>query len=43
MIDDCQCEIKGLAYEDTIRGTFDKSDNQQYFTPYQIVDFMVKA
>ena len=36
------CDIKGLAYEDTIRGTFDKSDNQQYFTPYQIVDFMVK-
>lgn len=43
LIDDCQCDIKGLAYEDTIRGTFDKSDNQQYFTPYQIVDFMVKA
>lgn len=43
LIDDCQCDIKGLAYEDTIRGTFDKSDNQQYFTPYQIVEFMVKA
>lgn len=43
LIDDYQCDVKGLAYEDTIRGTFDKSDNQQYFTPYQIVDFMVKA
>lgn len=43
MTDDYQCDIKGLAYEDTIRGTFDKSDNQQYFTPYQIVEFMVKA
>lgn len=43
LIDDYQCDIKGLAYEDTIRGTFDKSDNQQYFTPYQIVEFMVKA
>ena len=43
LIDDYQCDIKGLAYEYTIRGTFDKSDNQQYFTPYQIVDFMVKA
>lgn len=37
------CDVKGLAYEDTIRGTFDKSDNQQYFTPYQIVDFMVST
>lgn len=34
-------DVKGLAYEDTIRGTFDKNDNQQFFTPYQIVDFMV--
>ena len=42
-IDEGQVDIKGLAYEDTIRGTFDKSDNQQYFTPYQIVDFMVDA
>lgn len=36
------CDIKGLAYEDTIKGTFDKSDNQQYFTPYQIIEFMVQ-
>lgn len=43
LLDDYKCDIKGLAYEDTIRGTFDKSDNQQYFTPYQIVEFMVKA
>ena len=42
-IDEGQVDIKGLAYEDTIRGTFDKGDNQQYFTPYQIVDFMVDA
>lgn len=34
-------DIKGLAYEDTIKGTFDKSDNQQFFTPYQVVHFMV--
>ena len=33
LIDDYQCDIKGLAYENTIRGTFDKSDNQQYFNP----------
>ena len=30
-------DIKGLAYEDVIKGTFDKSDNQQFFTPHQIV------
>ncbi|WP_176421915.1 N-6 DNA methylase [Fibrobacter sp. UWH1] len=36
------CDVKGLAYEDAIRGVFDKNDNQQFFTPYQIVDFIVK-
>lgn len=35
------CDVKGLAYEDTIKGTFDKSDNQQFFTPYQVVNFIV--
>lgn len=34
-------DIKGFAYEEVIRGTFDKSDNQQFFTPSHIVDFMV--
>lgn len=34
-------DVKGLAYEDIIKGTFDKSDNQQFFTPHQIVKFMV--
>ena len=34
-------DIKGLAYEEVIRGTFDKSDHQQFFTPSQIVEFMV--
>ena len=33
-------DIKGLAYEEVIRGTFDKSDNQQFFTPPLIVDYM---
>jgi len=36
-------DIKGLAYEEVIKGTFDKSDNQQFFTPKQIVSFMVSA
>jgi tRNA1(Val) A37 N6-methylase TrmN6 len=35
-------DLKGLAYEEVIRGTFDKSDNQQFFTPPQIVHFMVE-
>lgn len=34
-------DARGLAYEEIIEGSFDKSDNQQYFTPYQIVDFIV--
>jgi type I restriction-modification system DNA methylase subunit len=39
---DSAFDVKGLAYEDMIKGTFDKSDNQQFFTPHQIVSFMVK-
>ena len=35
-------DIKGLAYEEMIRRTFDKTDNQQFFTPHQIVSFMVQ-
>lgn len=35
-------DVKGLAYEEVIRNTFDKSDNQQFFTPPQIVKFMVE-
>ena len=36
------CDIRGVAYEDAIRASFDKNDNQQFFTPYQIVDFIAK-
>ncbi len=32
---------KGLAYEEVIRGTFDKGDHQQFFTPRPVVEFMV--
>lgn len=35
-------DVKGLAYEEVIRGTFDKSDHQQFFTPHQVVTFMVQ-
>ena len=33
-------DIKGVAYEEMIRRTFDKSENQQFFTPQQIVSFV---
>jgi type I restriction-modification system DNA methylase subunit len=36
-------DIKGLAYEEMIRNTFDKGDNQQFFTPAPIVEFLVAA
>lgn len=34
-------DVKGVAYEEVIRNTFDKSDNQQFLTPHQVVSFMV--
>jgi len=35
-------DVKGLAYEEIIKNTFDKNDNQQFFTPPPIVRFMVE-
>ena len=35
-------DVKGLAYEEVIKNTFDKNDNQQFFTPPPIVEFMVQ-
>jgi type I restriction enzyme M protein len=34
-------DVKGLAYEEVIRNTFDKGDHQQFFTPPHIVDFII--
>jgi hypothetical protein len=34
-------DLKGVAYEEVIRNTFDKGDNQQFFTPRPVVEFMV--
>lgn len=34
-------DIKGLIYEEIVRFTFDKSENQQFFTPPSIARFMV--
>ena len=36
-------DLKGYAYEEMIRNTFDKGDNQQFFTPQPIVEFLVSA
>ena len=35
-------DIKGLAYEETLRNTFDKNENQQFFTPHELVEFIVE-
>jgi len=35
-------DVKGLVYEEVIRNTFDKGENQQFFTPRHIVEFMVE-
>ena len=34
-------DIKGLAYEEILKNTFEKDENQQFFTPPEIVEFMV--
>ena len=36
-------DLKGLFYEEIVRNTFDKGENQQFFTPRPIVEFMVEA
>jgi type I restriction enzyme M protein len=35
-------DIKGAVYEELLRNTFEKNENQQYFTPRQVVEFMVE-
>ena len=34
-------DIKGVAYEEVVRNTFDKGDNQQFFTPREVAGFLV--
>ena len=41
-LSDIPADIKGTVYEELIRNTFEKSDNQQFFTPRQVVEFMVR-
>lgn len=35
-------DLKGLIYEEMIQDIFEKGDNQQFFTPKTVVDFMAK-
>ncbi|MBI1926531.1 N-6 DNA methylase [Candidatus Poribacteria bacterium] len=35
-------DVKGAVYEELVRNTFEKSDNQQFFTPRPVVEFMVQ-
>lgn len=34
-------DVKGRVYEELIRNTFDKTDNQQFFTPQQVAAFLI--
>jgi type I restriction enzyme M protein len=34
-------DVKGFIYEELIKNTFDKTENQQFFTPRTVVQFMV--
>ena len=36
-------DLKGLLYEEIIRNTFEKGENQQFFTPRPVVEFMVQV
>jgi len=40
-LDHVDVDIKGAAYEELLRDTFEKNDNQQYFTPRHLMDFTV--
>lgn len=34
-------DVKGIVYEELVRNTFEKSENQQFFTPRTVVQFLV--
>jgi len=38
-----EAEVKGAAFEELVRNTFEKTENQQFFTPRVVVDFMAHA
>lgn len=35
-------DIKGKVYEELVKNTFDKSENQQFFTPRHLVNFLIE-
>ena len=41
-LSDIPADVKGTVYEELIRNTFDKSENQQFFTPRPVSSFMVQ-
>jgi len=34
-------DVKGIVYEELVKNTYEKSENQQFFTPRVVVEFMV--
>ncbi|HFA49412.1 MAG TPA: MerR family DNA-binding transcriptional regulator [Bacteroidetes bacterium] len=34
-------DLKGIAYEELVKNTFEKSENQQFFTPRTVVEFII--
>lgn len=40
---EAEADVKGAAYEELVRNSFEKSENQQFFTPRTVVRFMVEA
>ena len=40
-LENANLDVKGLIYEEIVKSTFDKSENQQFFTPPSITKFMV--
>lgn len=38
---DVDADVKGAAYEELLRDTFEKNENQQYFTPRHLMEFVV--
>lgn len=41
-LSDVPADVKGAVYEELVRNTFEKSENQQFFTPRPVVNFMVQ-
>lgn len=40
-LSEAKADLKGIAYEELVKNTFEKSENQQFFTPRTVVEFMI--